>query len=303
MTQCHIGAVRSRHPGRSGGVGAQRRASRTPPPRVRAVTIGRDGALRAYQAALTEPTPAALDALGDALDEAVEVVGVVGPGSGLDQVRHALEHPRRPGFLASATWSAAKRADDGAVLEVALAPGGPVERLTIEVEFRGERISRVRQLVTMAPPPEPIALALTEELRATVDGALEAGVPLVLAYVDADGAPHLSLRGSTSAHGDTQLAIWVRDPTGGLLRAIDANPRVALLYRDAAKGTSYSSQGGRTSTTRPRSARRSTRGPQRSSGTSTRDAAAAPSSSTSTGSRAPERRAGFAWREATEPGA
>lgn len=203
------------------------------------MTIGRDGALRAYQAALTEPTPAALDALGDALDEAVEVVGVVGPGSGLDQVRHALEHPRRPGFLASATWSAAKRADDGAVLEVALAPGGPVERLTIEVEFRGERISRVRQLVTMAPPPEPIALALTEELRATVDGALEAGVPLVLAYVDADGAPHLSLRGSTSAHGDTQLAIWVRDPTGGLLRAIDANPRVALLYRDAAKGTSY----------------------------------------------------------------
>ena len=199
----------------------------------------RDGAMRAYQAAMVEPTPANLDALGDVLDTEVDVVGIVGPGHGVDQVRNSLANPRRPGFLASSSWSTKERSDDGAIIDVALPIGGPVERLTLEVEFDGERIARVRQLVTMAPPPTPTPLAMGADLRATVDGALAAGVPLVLAYVDADGAPHLSLRGSTSAHSDTQLAIWVRDPTGGLLRAIESNPRVALMYRDPASGASY----------------------------------------------------------------
>ena len=199
----------------------------------------RDEALRAYQAALVEPTPAHLDALGDALDADVEVVGIVGPGHGLDQVRHSLANPRRPGFLATSTWSTKERSGDSVLLDVALPVGGLVERLTLEVEFAGERIASVQQLVTMAPPPTPTPLAMSEELRATVDGALAAGVPLVLAYVDGDGAPHLSLRGSTSAHSDSQLAIWVRDPTGGLLGALEANRRVALLYRDPATGASY----------------------------------------------------------------
>jgi Pyridoxamine 5'-phosphate oxidase len=203
----------------------------------------RDEALRAYQAALVEPTPANLEALGDALDAEVEVVGIAGPGRGLDEVRHSLANPRRPGFLASSTWSTMERSDDGAVLDVALPVGGLVERLTFEVEFKGQRIARVQQLVTMAPPPTQMPLAMGEELRATVDGALAAGVPLVLAYVDGGGAPHLSLRGSTSAYSDTQLAIWVRDPTGGLLRALEANRHVALLYRDPATGASYQFNG------------------------------------------------------------
>ncbi len=200
---------------------------------------GRDGALVAYQAALVEPTAANLDALGDALIDDVDVVGIAGPGRGLDQVRHTLANPRRAGFLANASWSTTERTDDGAVLDAALPAGGPVERLTFHVGFDGDRIARVRQLVTMSPPPVPSPLTLSEELRATVDGALAAGVPLVLAYVDADGAPHLSLRGSTSAYSETQLAIWVRDPAGGLLGALEANPRVALLYRDPATGASY----------------------------------------------------------------
>jgi Pyridoxamine 5'-phosphate oxidase len=199
----------------------------------------RDEALRSYQAALVDPSPANLDALEAALDANVDVVGVVGPGHGIDEVRHSLANPRRPGFLASATWTPTARAADGVVVDVVLPGGGPVDRLTLEVSFVGDRIARVHQLVTMAPPPEATPLALGAELRATVDGALAAGLPLVLAYVGADDGPRLSLRGSTSAYSDTQLAIWVRDPTGGLLGAIEEHPRVALLYRDPAAGISY----------------------------------------------------------------
>jgi len=72
-----------------------------------------------------------------------------------------------------------------------------------------------------------------------VNGALANGTPMVVAYVDADGAPHLSLRGSTQSHGETQLALWIRDPAGGLLHAIPEHPTLALFYRDASRGRTY----------------------------------------------------------------
>lgn len=80
---------------------------------------------------------------------------------------------------------------------------------------------------------------LTDEIKSDVNGALANGTPVVVAYVDVEGAPHLSFRGSTQAYGDDRLAIWVRDPEGGLLQAITANPRIALLYRDPATRRSY----------------------------------------------------------------
>jgi len=37
--------------------------------------------------------------------------------------------------------------------------------------------------------------------------------------------------GSVQAYSDTQLAIWVRDPTGGILKAVTGgHPHIALLY-------------------------------------------------------------------------
>ena len=82
-------------------------------------------------------------------------------------------------------------------------------------------------------------LLLTDDIKSDVNGALANGTPVVVAYVDAEGAPHLSFRGSAQAYGDDRLAIWVRDPEGGLLQAITANPRIALLYRDPATRRSY----------------------------------------------------------------
>ena len=199
----------------------------------------RDDALEAYEAALVEPSASNLDALRAALDADVVVLGPVGPGRGIDGVRDALEHPRRPGFLALATFSAPTFDGDEADVEVVLPAGGPLAGLGLHVAFAEGRIVRVEQVLRMAPPPEPTPLALSDELRAIVDGALANGTPLTVAYVDADGAPHLSPRGSTSAHSPTQLAMWVRDPAGGLLAAIGSNPHVALLYRDPATGASF----------------------------------------------------------------
>ena len=49
--------------------------------------------------------------------------------------------------------------------------------------------------------------------------------------MDERGQPRRSFRGSTQVFGDDQLAIWVRNPQGGLPGALASNPRVSLLYR------------------------------------------------------------------------
>ncbi len=80
---------------------------------------------------------------------------------------------------------------------------------------------------------------IDDEMAARIGGAFDDKKPLVVAYVDADGQAHLSFRGSTQGFSDTQLAIWVREAGGGLLKALPNNPRLSLMYRDTATKLSY----------------------------------------------------------------
>jgi hypothetical protein len=86
-------------------------------------------------------------------------------------------------------------------------------------------------------------IELSDEMKERIDGALENGTPIVVAYVDEQGAPHLSFRGTTQVLGDDRLAIWARDPAGGLPIAVAQNPQVALLYRDPLARRSLSMSG------------------------------------------------------------
>jgi hypothetical protein len=84
----------------------------------------------------------------------------------------------------------------------------------------------------MTTEPSPGPITLTEEVRTAINGALANGTPVVVAYVDERGQPRLSFRGSTQVFGDDHLAVWARNPEGGLPRALASNPRVTLLYRN-----------------------------------------------------------------------
>ncbi len=68
-------------------------------------------------------------------------------------------------------------------------------------------------------PPTLTGLELTPEMKRAIDTAAESGRPLSIAYVNAAGEPELSYRGSTQAYGDTQPAIWIRNPQSGLAGA------------------------------------------------------------------------------------
>jgi hypothetical protein len=80
-------------------------------------------------------------------------------------------------------------------------------------------------------PAGPGPIDLNETIKEAVNHALEQGKPIVVAYVDEQGQPRLSFRGSTQVYSKDQLAIWVRNPEGGLQKALSKNPRLTLLYR------------------------------------------------------------------------
>jgi hypothetical protein len=82
----------------------------------------------------------------------------------------------------------------------------------------------------MSTMPILTELKLTSEIQHAVNTAFGTGKPLAVAYVDERGAPQLSYRGSTQAYSDSQLAIWVRNPEGGMLAAVRKNPAVSLIY-------------------------------------------------------------------------
>ena len=83
------------------------------------------------------------------------------------------------------------------------------------------------------PPAEPLTeMKLTDEIKTAVNTSFTSGKPMLFAYVDLNGQPSLSYRGSAQAYSDSQVAIWVRNPEGGLLKAIGANNRITAMYRD-----------------------------------------------------------------------
>jgi hypothetical protein len=191
-----------------------------------------------YVTALADPSDAHIDALRGALADEVVVLGMFGPGDGVDAVQESLRAPQR--FLQGATWG--RPETDGATVTVdaTFVPGTALAGVRLHIMLdRAGRVARVEQEILTAGRPTAAPLALTEDIARAVAGAFANGTPIVLAYVDELGEPHLSLRGTTQVFSPTQLAMWARDRGGGLLKAIRANPHVALFYRDPATRTSY----------------------------------------------------------------
>ena len=86
-------------------------------------------------------------------------------------------------------------------------------------------------------------IELSEEMQDSIRTALADRVPVIVAYVDPDGQPVISFRGTVQPHSADQLALWARNPDGGLLRGIASNPRVALLYANLAERRAWQFRG------------------------------------------------------------
>ena len=140
--------------------------------------------------------------------------------------------PATPGYARSG-WS--DPIADGEKLKVITS--SPV---TLEFQFNGQdEISHVvleggyGSRGASAPqaangPVEEIPLMI----KGIINNALANQTPIVVTYVDGNGAPHSSLRGSVCVFSPTQLSIWVRHADGGLPQAVANNSNVSLAYSD-----------------------------------------------------------------------
>ena len=205
--------------------------------------MGVDGVARLVAAA-TNPTDDTLGALADVFRADTTLIAPFGRGTGPAGVTEVLRNPRLRGLLQGATWSEPRRDGPIVTVEAVLAPGRPIAAIVSTVTLdEDDRLRSVVQEIVPAPPPDPAPLILADAVKTAVNEALTNGTPVVVAYVDDDGAPHLSLRGSTQVHGDDRLALWIRDPAGGLLQAIPNHPAVALFYRDPGQPATYTFMG------------------------------------------------------------
>lgn len=87
-------------------------------------------------------------------------------------------------------------------------------------------------------------IELTDEMKDALAGALVNRTPVIFCYVDAEGQPQISFRGTAQVYSGDQLAVWARNPDGGLPRAAtDGELKVALLYRNPETRVGWQFQG------------------------------------------------------------
>lgn len=73
---------------------------------------------------------------------------------------------------------------------------------------------------------------LSGDIAEAINGAAAAGRAITIAYVDEDGTPSMSFRGSTQVYSKDQVAVWARTPDQGLPVNVKERPKVSLLYYD-----------------------------------------------------------------------
>lgn len=143
-----------------------------------------------------------------------------------------------------AEWGTPAAHGDAALIVAQMPSGSSFNDKILLLHFRGDQVSVIQEQLRlpMATPGEA-ALSIGADLRRLINSALETRSPMLLAYMDEGEQPAVSFRGSVQVIADDRLALWVRNPGGRLIRAIAANPKVALMYRNEDRRATFQFQG------------------------------------------------------------
>lgn len=197
---------------------------------------------QALTALLSGGDGAAKAAAGGLLADDIVVETNFGRAEGAQAAVALLAEPRIAGLVTGVRWSAP--AADGDRVTATGTPSGPASLgLEAVAESDGSRITRLELAMLPPAPPEPAPLRLADDIKNAVNGALDNGTPVLIGYTDDARQIHLSFRGTVQAYGDDALALWAREPGGGLPRNIAERPQVTLLYHDPARRVTYSFYG------------------------------------------------------------
>src|SRR4051812_2595208 len=202
-------------------------------------------AVRAYVKAFCGEGQAASDAAEQYLADDVDLVSPPLHVYGRPGIMERISgHWPNMGMFAAGTW--AEPVENGNVVSVHadMPPNMPAKAVDITFTFNDAgKIQHVETRQERGSPPPPAELKLTDEVKKLVNDSLDDDCPMVVGYMGEDGQPQLSLRGSMRAISDTQLAFWVRNPNGGIVKALAYNPRISILYRDTPNRVNMNFQG------------------------------------------------------------
>ena len=202
----------------------------------------REDAVRLYLAAVTRGADDSLEALGAVLADNVTFSSPLGQGAGREALLDAVRTVQP--MLAAATWSDPVVEADEVKVAATLPPGSVLGTAVLTFRFDGGgKIAELHQALTAGAPPPATGVALDGAIADVVNGALANGTPIIAAYVDREGQPQLSLRGTTQVYSNDQLALWIRNPEGGLVGVLPENSRLTFFYRDPATRTVLQIQG------------------------------------------------------------
>jgi hypothetical protein len=162
---------------------------------------------------------------------------------GCSSVRAELLSDAMRNSWSALRWQPAQAIGDAARLGGERKAGSEERGVVVTITFAGDGIHMIQQQRVPPPPPTPRPMVLPKALRDAINTNLLDKYPMLLSYVGPDGQPVLSFRGSTQAFSEDQLAMWVRNPEGTFIRAIRNHPRVALMYRNEEKRSTYQLQG------------------------------------------------------------
>ena len=181
------------------------------------------------------------DSFAAELSDDVLSVSALGRQTGRDAVLAALVNPMLKGLVAGGEWSEPVEDGDAIELRCTLAPGARVAAVVVRLVFAPDgRVAVIDQSFVQAPPPAELPpIVLTDEMRTFIDGAPDNGNPIVVTYVDGNGRPKMSYRGTVHVHSDDQLALWNRDREGGMTQALAANPNLSFYLRDVTNKATY----------------------------------------------------------------
>jgi hypothetical protein len=189
-----------------------------------------------------DPSDSNIAALRAALADDAHGAGLFVSGADPDSLIASLVTPAMP-VMKMADYDNPTVDGDEVVVRGALPAGHQIAAVRLTMRQHDDKIVELLQEVEMPPPPPASPMVIDDSLGALFAGAQQLGAPMVVTYVDGDGVPHSSFRGTVQPFRPDALAMWVRDPNGGLLRAIAGNPHLALLYRDPTSRTHYEING------------------------------------------------------------
>jgi hypothetical protein len=179
-------------------------------------------------AALKAGTPEAFEAAAPALAPGAFIMAPVrGEATGREAVIQNLKGAQPAGV---AEWEGPTEEPRGARI-TARTPGGQFPGITWLLTFDSAGlVAQILESRLRPSPAKPDPLRITEAMAAAINGAMDNGTPTVLGYVNEQGRPRLSFRGTTQAYSEGQLAVWARYEDAGLPTAIQNNPHVSVVY-------------------------------------------------------------------------